>query len=67
VSYKIAAVGGNVPQYIEAANDGPRWTGSAAAIVSKASPGTNVFFDDIRVKGKDGRIRVLPAMVFNLK
>lgn len=67
VSYKIAAVGGNIPQYIEATNDGPRWTGQAAAIVSKASPGTNVFFDDIRVKGKDGRIRVLPAMVFNLK
>jgi len=67
VSYKVAAVGGNIPQYIEAANDGPRWTGSAASIISKSSPGTNVFFDDIRVKGKDGRIRVLPAMVFNLK
>lgn len=67
VSYKIAAVGGNIPQYIEASNDGNRWTGQAASIVSKASPGTNVFFDDIRVKGKDGRIRVLPAMVFNLK
>jgi len=67
VSYKVAAVGGNIPQYIEATNDGPKWTGSAASIVSKASPGTNVFFDDIRVKGKDGRIRVLPAMVFNLK
>jgi len=67
ISYKIAAVGGNIPQYIEASNDGNRWTGQAASIVSKASPGTNVFFDDIRVKGKDGRIRVLPAMVFNLK
>ena len=67
VSYKIAAVGGNIPQYIEASNEGPRWTGQAASIISKASPGTNVFFDDIRVKGKDGRIRVLPAMVFNLK
>jgi len=67
VSYKVAAVGGNIPQYIEASNDGARWTGSAANIVSKASPGTNVFFDDIRVKGKDGRVRTLPAMVFNLK
>jgi gliding motility-associated protein GldM len=67
VSYKIAAVGGNIPQYIEASNEGPRWSGQAASIISKASPGTNVFFDDIRVKGKDGRIRVLPAMVFNLK
>jgi gliding motility-associated protein GldM len=67
VSYKVAAQGGNIPQYIEASNDGPRWTGQAASIVSKCSPGTNIFFDDIRVKGKDGRVRVLPAMVFNLK
>jgi gliding motility-associated protein GldM len=67
VSYKLAAVGGNIPQYQEAANDGTRWGGSAANIVSKASPGTNVFFDEIRVVGKDGRVRTLPPMVFSLK
>ena len=67
VSYKLGALGGNIPQYIESTNDGSRWTGQAASIVSKASPGTNIFFDDIRVKGKDGRIRVLPAMVFQLR
>jgi gliding motility-associated protein GldM len=67
VSYKLAAVGGNIPQYIEASNEGPGWTGSAANIVSKASPGTNIFFDQIRVVGKDGRQRELPPMVFNLK
>ena len=67
VSYKIGALGGNISQYQEAPNQGPRWEGAAAAIVSKASPGTNVFFTDIHVKGKDGRIRELPPMVFNLK
>jgi len=67
VSYKLAAIGGNVPQYIEANNEGPRWNGSAANIVQKASPGTNIFFDAIRVVGKDGRIRELPPIVFNLK
>jgi len=67
VGYKLAAIGGNVPQYTEANNEGNRWTGSAASIVAKASPGTNVFFDQIRVKGRDGRTRELPPMVFSLK
>jgi len=67
VSYKLGALGGNVSQYQEAPNDGPRWTGAAAAIVAKASPGTNIFFTEIHVKGKDGKIRELPPMVFNLK
>jgi gliding motility-associated protein GldM len=67
VSYKIGAVGGNINQYQEAANDGTRWTGAAKSIVDKCSPGTNVFITEIHVKGKDGRIRELPPMVFNLK
>jgi gliding motility-associated protein GldM len=67
VSYKLAAIGGNIPQYQEAPNEGPRWSGQAAGIVQRASPGTNVFFDAIRVVGKDGRTRELPPMVFNLK
>ncbi|HEX9509046.1 MAG TPA: gliding motility protein GldM [Puia sp.] len=67
VSYKLAAIGGNVPQYMEATNEGTRWNGGAANIVSKASPGTNIFFDAIRVVGRDGRTRELPPMVFSLK
>ncbi len=67
VSYKLAAIGGNVPQYMEANNEGNRWTGTALNIVSKASPGTNIFFDAIRVVGRDGRTRELPPMVFSLK
>lgn len=67
VGYKLAALGGAVSQYQEANNEGNRWSGSAAAIVSKATPGTNIFFDNVRVVGKDGRTRELPPMVFNLK
>jgi len=67
VSYKLAAIGGGVPQYQEANNDGPRWNGQAAAIVGRSTPGTNIFFDNIRVQGKDGRIQELPPMVFSLK
>jgi gliding motility-associated protein GldM len=67
VGYKLAALGGAINAYQEATNEGPRWSGQALGIVSKATPGTNVFFDNVRVKGKDGRIRELPPMVFNLK
>jgi gliding motility-associated protein GldM len=69
VGYKIAALGGGISSYVEATVDGPRWGNSpqAAAIVAKATPSTNIFFDNIRVQGKDGRIRELPPMVFSLK
>ena len=67
ISYHLGALGGNISQYIEDKNDGPRWSGGAAAIVNRASPGTNIFFTDIHVKGRDGRDRILPPMVFNLR
>lgn len=66
-SYHIGALGGSISSYIEDRNEGPRWTGGAASIVSRASPGTNIFFTDIHVMGKDGRDRVLPPIFFNLK
>jgi len=67
VSYKLSAIGGNIPSYQQAPNEGNRWNGRAADLVNRASPGTNVFFDEIRVKGRDGRLRELPSMVFMLK
>jgi len=67
VGYKVAALGGPIGQYAEAQNEGPRWTGNAAALINRCGPATNVFFDGVRVQGKDGRIRELPPMVFNLK
>ncbi len=67
VSYKLAALGGGISSYQEASNEGNRWTGQAAAIVGRATPGTNIFFDNIHVVGKDGKVRELPPMVFSLK
>jgi gliding motility-associated protein GldM len=67
VSYKIGAIGGGIPQYTEASNEGNKWSGSAAAIVGRATPGTNIFFDQIRVIGPDGKPREIQPMMFNLK
>ncbi|HXB05982.1 MAG TPA: GldM family protein [Puia sp.] len=67
VGYKVAALGGPISAYREAANEGNRWTGAAETLIKSCGPGSNVFFDQVRVQGKDGRIRELPPMVFNLK
>jgi gliding motility-associated protein GldM len=67
ISYKLSAIGGSISQPVQASNEGNRWNGRAASIVSQASPGTNVFFDEVHVKGRDGRVRELAPMVFMLK
>ncbi|MBS1948194.1 MAG: gliding motility protein GldM [Bacteroidetes bacterium] len=67
LSYKIGALGGGVGSYTQASNDGNRWTGAAEAIIKKATPGTIVYFDDIRVVGPDGRPRPITPIFFNLK
>jgi gliding motility-associated protein GldM len=67
VSYSVGAVGGKYPVYQTASNDGNRWSGRAADIIQGATPGTSIFFDNIRVVGPDGRQRELPQMSFNLR
>ena len=67
VSYKIGALGGSISSYTEAGNDGNRWSGNAQSIVQRSSPGTNIFFDQIRVVGPDGKQREIAPMVFSLK
>jgi len=67
ISYKLGAIGGGISQYIQATNEGNRWTGNAANIISRATPGTNVFFDEIRVVGPDGRQREIQPIFFSLK
>ncbi len=67
VSYKLGAIGGSMSQYAEATNEGVRWSGNAAAIVGRATPGTSIFFDQIHVKGPDGKEREIAPMVFMLK
>jgi len=67
ISYKLGAIGGGISQYTQAVNEGNRWSGSAAAIVARATPGTNIFFDEIRVVGPDGRTREISPIFFSLK
>jgi hypothetical protein len=67
ISYKLGAIGGGISQYVQATNDGNRWTGNAATIVSRSTPGTNIFFDEIRVVGPDGRQREIQPIFFSLK
>jgi gliding motility-associated protein GldM len=67
VSYKLGAEGGGISGYTEASNEGNRWSGNAASIVGRATPGTHIFFDQIRVIGPDGKQREIAPMVFNLK
>ncbi|MBZ5858057.1 type IX secretion system motor protein PorM/GldM [Flavihumibacter profundi] len=67
VGYTLGANGGAFQNYQQAANEGPRWGGTAATIVNRATPGTVVYFDQIRVKGPDGKVRELPGIFFNLK
>lgn len=67
VSYNVGALGGKYPVYQTSPNDGNRWSGGAATIINNATPGTSIFFDNIKVVGPDGRTRDLPQMSFNLK
>lgn len=67
VGYTLGANGGAFQTYQQSANQGPRWSGGAQQIISRAAPGTTVYFDQIRVKGPDGRVRELPGIFFNLK
>lgn len=66
VSYSIGANGGSFQKYEQSSNEGARWSGSAASIIQKATPGSSIFFDQIKVKGPDG-VRDIPAIVFQLK
>jgi gliding motility-associated protein GldM len=67
VSYKIGAVGGPIQLYQEFPNEGNRWSGQAAGLISRCGPGTRVFFDQIQVIGPDGRKREIPSLNFTLK
>jgi len=68
ISYQVYASGGSLSSAKLANNTGNRWVGEAANIISACGPGTRVYFDDIRVKGIDGRERTLDgSLSFLLK
>ncbi len=62
VSYRVGAVGGPIQIYDETVNTGNRWTGTAESLISRAGPGTRVFFDQINVVGPDGRQQEIPGL-----
>ncbi|TAH03010.1 MAG: gliding motility protein GldM [Sphingobacteriales bacterium] len=64
VGYKVGGYVNGI--YQEAAVDGPRWT-AANNLIGSAKPGSQVFFDNIRVKGPDGKVRSIPGTFFTLK
>ncbi|HEX3023680.1 MAG TPA: gliding motility protein GldM, partial [Chitinophagaceae bacterium] len=45
ISYRLGAYGGSVSSPLDYVNNGPRWTGDAASLVGRASPGTKIYFD----------------------
>jgi gliding motility-associated protein GldM len=65
VDYKLAATING--QYLEVTNQGRAWSGQAAQLVERLTPGTHVFIDELRCVGKDKRVRTLPSMIFTLK
>ncbi len=67
VGYTIGATGGPIPMYKQSTNEGPRWSGGAAALVNQTGPGSVIVIDQIRAKGPDGTIRELPSLGFQLK
>ncbi|HTE23160.1 type IX secretion system motor protein PorM/GldM [Flavitalea sp.] len=67
LSYQVGALGGKYPVYQIANNEGNRWSGNAKTIIDGATPGTSIFFDQIKVVGPDGRTVDLPMMSFLLK
>jgi gliding motility-associated protein GldM len=67
IGYTLGASGGAFPTYQQATNEGNRWTGNAKALVDRATPGTTLFFDEIRVIGPDGKTRQITPMVFQLQ
>jgi gliding motility-associated protein GldM len=67
ISYRMGAVGGPIQLYTEAINEGNRWSGQAASLVTRSGPGTRIFIDAIQVVGPDGRKREIPGLQFSLK
>ncbi len=65
VSYTMAGTGRGFEQYTPVNISGPAWGGNA--VVAKCQPGSQVFFDDIIVRGRDGRNRKLPSISFLLQ
>lgn len=52
---------------ITISGQGGNFSGAVRSAINAVSPGTRVIFDQIVSQGPDGRQKVLPALVFNVK
>jgi gliding motility-associated protein GldM len=66
-SYTVGFIGGSFNAYQQTNNEGNRFAGRTLDLVGRATPGTNIFFDNIKVTGPDGKPREIAPMVFSLK
>ncbi len=48
-------------------NAGAAWSGEVDRIIKASSPGDTFIFDDITVKGPDGRDRIIPGISYTLR
>jgi len=65
-SYTIAGNGVGFPGgYTPIAVNGATWGNNA--VISQCKPGSNIFIDDIIVRGPEGKSRKLPAISFQLQ
>jgi len=65
LSYTIADLG--APDYNPVANNGARWAGNAASVVSNLKPGKGVYIDNIKARGPDGRTITLKPLSYILR
>ncbi len=66
ISYKFSTVGsGNLLE--EAPVRGARLTGRALSLLQKARSNQKIFFEDIKAKGPDGRVRNIGSLIFKLQ
>lgn len=66
VSYVFYATGAGFPEAAYTQNSGPYFNADAKKYLERCKPGSTVVIDEIKAKGPDGGIRVLPTMAFNL-
>jgi len=68
ISYKVGAISIDIPDYTPIDNRGSRWSGNAAALISKLKPGALVAITDIVVKDPGGRTTTLAgSLAYNLR
>lgn len=68
VSYVFYATGAGFTETVGTAqNSGPYFNADSKRILERCRPGTTVVIDEIKARGPDGGVRVLPTMAFNLR